>query len=126
MRKRPIEMRPRIEAVPSVATAPNKRWSTDMCRVWVGRDGWATLALVIDCHTRELLGWRLSRSGKASTAACELEHALINRFGALGRVTREVLLRSDNSVRHGPRTGGGSIAHSSPAASTRLWCAATA
>lgn len=32
MRKRPIGMRPRIEAVPSVATAPNERWSTDLCR----------------------------------------------------------------------------------------------
>ena len=32
VRKRPIGMRPRIEAVPSVATAPNERWSTDLCR----------------------------------------------------------------------------------------------
>lgn len=58
VRKRPIGMRPRIEAVPSVATVPNERWSTDLCRVWAGRDGWTTLALVIDCHTRELLGWQ--------------------------------------------------------------------
>ena len=34
VRKRLIGMRPRIEAVPSVATAPNDRWSTDLCRVW--------------------------------------------------------------------------------------------
>jgi hypothetical protein len=26
-------------------------------RILVARDGWATLAPVIDCHTRELLGW---------------------------------------------------------------------
>ena len=98
MRKRPVGMRPRIEAIPSVAKAPNERWSTDMCRVWAGRDGWATLALVIDCHTRELLGWHLSRSGKATTAASALEHALITRFGTLGRVTQEFLLRSDNGL----------------------------
>ena len=67
-------MRPRIEAVPSVATAPNERWSTELCRVWSGRDGWTTLALVIDCHTRELLGWYLSRSGISTTAASALEH----------------------------------------------------
>ncbi|WP_420022811.1 hypothetical protein ACN9JG_09850 [Cereibacter azotoformans] len=36
-----LGMRPRIEAVPSVAQAPNERWSTDLCRVWAGRDGWA-------------------------------------------------------------------------------------
>ncbi|RWR47736.1 transposase [Sinirhodobacter huangdaonensis] len=88
----------RIEAVPSVAPAPNERWSTDLARVWAGKDGWASLALVIDCHTRELLGWHLSRSGKATTASAALEHALIARFGTLGKVDREFLLRSDNGL----------------------------
>lgn len=60
VRKRALGMRPRIEAIPSAADAPNERWSTDMCRVWAGRDGWTTLALVIDCHARELLGWPAS------------------------------------------------------------------
>ena len=98
VRKRPIGMRPRIEVMPSVATAPNERWSTDLCRVWSGRDGWTTLAFVIDCHTRELLGWHLSRSGKSTTAASALEHALINRSGTLGKDPKEVLLRSDNGL----------------------------
>ena len=98
VRKRPVGMRPRIEAVPSVARAPNERWSTGMCRIWAGRDGWATLALVIDCHTREMLGWHLSRSGKATTAASALEHAPIARLGTLGRVPEEFLLRSDDGL----------------------------
>ena len=98
VRKRPAGMRPRIEAIPSVATRPNERWSTEMCRVWAGKDRWTTLALVIDCRTRELLGWHLPRSGKATTAARALEHALINRFGTLGRVAKEFLLRSDNGL----------------------------
>jgi len=37
VRKRPIGMRPRIEAVPSVATALNERWSTDLTHVWCGQ-----------------------------------------------------------------------------------------
>ena len=98
VKKRAIRFRPRIEALPSVATAPNERWSTDLYRIWAGRDGWATLALVIDCHTRELLGWHLSRSGKATTASSALEHALIARFGTLGRVPEPFLLRSDNGL----------------------------
>ena len=48
VRKRPVGFRPRIQSLPSVAKAPNERWATDMCRVWAGRDGWTTLALVID------------------------------------------------------------------------------
>ena len=98
VRKRPIGMRPRIKAVPSVAMAPNERWSTELCRVWSGRDGWTILALVIDCHTRELPGWHLSRSGKSTTAASALEHALISRAGTLGKVPKEFCVRSNNGL----------------------------
>lgn len=98
VKKRPIGFRPRVQALPSVATAPNQRWATDLCRVWGGRDGWLVLALVIDCHTRELLGWHLSRSGKAKTAEAALEQALIARYGTLGRVAVSFLLRSDNGL----------------------------
>ena len=69
VRKRPVGARPRIEAKPSVAQAPNERWSTD-----------------------------LARSGKASTATSALEHALIAQFGTLGRVETPFLLRSDNGL----------------------------
>ncbi len=82
VRKRPVCFRPRIQSLPSVAKAPNERWATDMCRVWAGLGGgWTTMALVIDCHSRELLGWHLSRSGKSKTAESALEQALIARFG---------------------------------------------
>ncbi|WP_213667988.1 DDE-type integrase/transposase/recombinase [Salmonella enterica] len=81
-----------------MASAPNQRWATDLCRIWAGRDGWCSLALVIDCHTRELLGWHLSRSGKSKTAEAALEQALIARFGSLGRVASPFLLRSDNGL----------------------------
>jgi putative transposase len=84
--------------MPSVAMAPDERWATDLCRVWAGRDGWATLALVIDCHTRELLGYYLSRTGKSKTAESALEQALIARYGTLGRVAVPFLLRSDNGL----------------------------
>jgi len=48
--------------------------------------------------TRELLGWHLSRSGKATTASSALEHARLARFGTLGRVPAPFLLRSDNGL----------------------------
>ena len=98
VRKRSVGRRPRIQAVPSKAQEPNQRWSTDLCWVWGGQDGWLSLALVMDCHTRELLGWQLSKTGKASTAVSALEHALINRFRCLGKVPERFLLRSDNGL----------------------------
>ncbi|WP_215779018.1 DDE-type integrase/transposase/recombinase [Paludibacterium sp. B53371] len=98
VKKRPVGFRPRVQALPSVAERPNERWSTDLCRIWAGKDGWSHLALVIDCCTRELLRWHLSRSGKSQTAESALEHALINRFGCLGHVPERFLLRSDNGL----------------------------
>ncbi|WP_198666034.1 integrase core domain-containing protein [Tropicimonas sp. IMCC34043] len=103
-------MRPGIQAVPSVASPlslgpmaqswrpPNERWSTDLARVWTGKDGLASPALVIDCHTGKLLGRHLSRSGKATAASAALEHALNARVGALRRVAEEFLLRSGNGL----------------------------
>lgn len=98
VRKRALGQRPRIEAKVSRAELPDQRWATDLCRVWGGKDGWLSLALVIDCHTRQLLGWHLSRTGKASTASAALEQALITRYGTLGRVREPFLLRSDNGL----------------------------
>ena len=98
VRTRPVGFRPRVRALPSVASMPNERWATDLCRVWSGRDGWVTLALVMDCHSRELLGWHLSRSARSKTAESALEQVLIARFGTLGRVPRPFLLRSDNGL----------------------------
>ena len=47
VRKRSVGFRPRVEVSPSKAASLNERWATDLCRVWTGRDGWASLALLI-------------------------------------------------------------------------------
>lgn len=52
----------------------------------------------MDCQTRELPGWPLSRSGRARTASSALVQALIARFGCLGRMPTPILLRSDNCL----------------------------
>lgn len=98
VRRRSVGFRPRIEALPSRADQPNQRWATDLCRVWTNQNRWQNLCLVIDCHTRELLGWHLSQRGNTNTALAALENALINRFGALGRVKTPLSLRSDNGL----------------------------
>jgi putative transposase len=99
VRKRRSGMRPRVQALPSVADRPNERWATDLARVWCGPvHRWCALAIVMDCHTREALGWRLSPSGSARVAEAALEEALINRYGALGRAQDDITLRSDNGL----------------------------
>jgi putative transposase len=46
VKRRALGHRPRVQALPSVARHPKERWATDLCRVWGGRDGWLSLALV--------------------------------------------------------------------------------
>ncbi len=99
VRKRRSGHRPRVQALPSVASRPNERWATDMARVWCGgHHRWRALTLTMDCYTRELLGWRLSRTGNAQTAEAALEEALIQRYGLLGKARDELTIRSDNGL----------------------------
>src|SRR5690606_26903157 len=109
VRRRRSGARPRVQALPSVASRPNERWATDIARVWCGPvHRWCALTIVMDCHTREALGWRLSPSGNAKAAEAALEEALITRHGTLGRAQDPITLRSDNGLvftsRHYTRT----------------------
>ena len=99
VRKRKSGHRPRVQSLPSAASRPNERWATDMARVWCGEQHrWCALTLVMDCYTRELLGWRLSPTGNAKAAEAALEEALIHRYGILGRAQDELTIRSDNGL----------------------------
>jgi putative transposase len=43
------------------ASAPNQIWQSDMTKIWAGpAGGWAYLVSVIDCCTREVVGWNFS------------------------------------------------------------------
>ena len=98
VRKRSQGFRPRAKALPSVTHRPDERWATDICHIWCGRERRGALAAVIDCCTREILGWRLSSSGATATAEAALEEALISRLGHLQRIERPLVLRSDNGL----------------------------
>ncbi len=98
VKKRAKGFRPRAKAIPSCSDRPNTRWAIDMTRVWCGKDRWSTLAAVIDTCTREIVGFRLSKSGKAKTAEAALQEGLIYRFGRLKRLQKPITLRSDNGL----------------------------
>jgi len=76
----------------------NQRWAIDNAMIWCGKERWCHLTSVIDCATRELIGWRLSPRGNAKTAHAALEEALINQIGHVGRISGSLTLRSDNGL----------------------------
>lgn len=98
MKKKSTGSRPRVIRSRSVAPEPDMRWSTDVALVHCGhKDGWCSFVPVLDCCTREVLGWELQDNGRAKTAERALEKALIYRYGRL-KSTNGILLRHDNGL----------------------------
>ena len=90
--------RPRVKGWASRASRSNERWAMDLTHIPVGRDGWAHLAAVIDCHDRAIIGHEFSLRGRAKEAERALEDACILRFGTLRPKACTPVLRSDNGL----------------------------
>jgi len=95
--QRPSTPRPRARGLVSRASCSNERWAMDVTHIPCGRDGWAHLAAVIDCHDRELIGYEFALRGRAKEAERALEAACLGRFGTL-RPHGAPILRSDNGL----------------------------
>lgn len=98
MRQRAVGKRPRVPGSKSIAPEPNQRWSTDIALVDCGLDGWCAFVPVLDCCTREVLGWNLDRTARAQNAERALEEALIHRFGWTHGAPAGLALRHDNGL----------------------------
>jgi putative transposase len=103
VRQRAVGKRPRVPGSKSIAPLPNIRWSTDIALVDCGIDGWCAFVPVLDCCTREVLGWSLGRTARTRTVEQALEEALIHRFGWTHGAPLGLLLRHDNGLVFGSR-----------------------
>lgn len=103
LKQRRVGRRPRVEVTRSVTERPDQRWATDLAMVHRGADGWCSIVPVIDCCTREVLGWELDRTARAKTAERALESALIHRFGWVRGAPPGLRLRHDNGLVFGSR-----------------------
>ena len=55
---------------------PGQLWHLDMTSVWVAEHGWVYLNAIIDCCTREIVGWDLSPRCRAKEAITVIERAV--------------------------------------------------
>jgi putative transposase len=63
------------------ASEPNQIWQSDMTKIWAGPAvGWAYLVSVIDCCTREIVGWHLSHRCRTEDALAAVEQAVLARL----------------------------------------------
>jgi putative transposase len=90
--------RPRVRARRSQSTASNLRWAMDVTHIECGRDGWAHLTAVIDCHDRQIVGYEFALRGRAQEAERALEDACISRLGTLRPSGPTPVIRSDNGL----------------------------
>lgn len=95
--QRPCTPRPRVRGWRSRASRSNERWAMDVTHIACGRDGWAHLAAVIDCHDREVIGYEFALRSRAKEAERAVEAACLARFGTL-RPAAAPVLRSDNGL----------------------------
>jgi hypothetical protein len=80
------------------AAVPNQIWQTDMTKIWAGPAvGWAYLVCVIDCCTREIVGWNLSHRCRTEDALAAVEQAVLARLPEGSRAAR-VTLTTDNGT----------------------------
>ena len=80
------------------AAEPNQIWQSDMTKIWAGPAvGWAYLVCVIDCCTREIVGWNLSHRCRTEDALAAVEQAVLERLPE-GSREANVTLTTDNGT----------------------------
>ena len=55
---------------------PGQLWHMDMTSIWVAEHGWCYLNAIIDCCTREIVGWSLDLRCRAAEAVAVFEAAV--------------------------------------------------
>ncbi|MGH7433216.1 MAG: IS3 family transposase [Candidatus Methylomirabilales bacterium] len=93
--------RPAVRPTPtwdrrSTVDQPDRLWATDTTKVWCGRDGWASLVGILDAGSRECIGARFARQGRAIEAIDALEQGVLRRYGSFTAVPPGLRLRHDN------------------------------
>jgi putative transposase len=75
IQRRPVEARRRRPGVFKVE-CPGQLWHLDMTSVWVAERGWVYLNAIIDCCTREIVGWSLELRCRAAEATAVIKQAV--------------------------------------------------
>lgn len=75
-------------------TRPDELWHMDMTSIWTAEHGWTYLNAIIDCCTREIVGWSLDVRCRADEAIAVIDTAVTERHVQPATLT----LGSDNGT----------------------------
>ena len=76
------------------AAAPNQKWTSDISYVWTD-EGWLYLAVVMDLHSRAIVGWAMNRRMTQELVCDALTMALFRR-----RFPQGTILHSDRGSQY--------------------------
>lgn len=76
------------------AAAPNQKWAGDISYIWT-REGWVYLAVMLDLHSRRVIGWAVSNRLKKDLAIRALNMAI-----ALRRPPKGCIQHSDRGSQY--------------------------
>ncbi len=96
-RRRPLNRRKRPGFF--IVERPRQLWQIDMTSIWVAEHGWTYLNAIVDCCTREIVGWELTLRCRANEAIAVVDQAA----KAYGIQPGELTLGSDNGSAFTPR-----------------------
>jgi transposase InsO family protein len=65
------------------ADQPNQKWAGDITYIWT-REGWLYLAVIVDLHSRRIIGWAVSNRMKLDLAIRALKMAIAFRSPTKG------------------------------------------
>jgi putative transposase len=86
IQRRPVEARRRRPGVFKVER-PGQLWHLDMTSIWVAEHGWCYLNAIIDCCTREIVGWNLEPRCRSEEAIALVDQAIAARGIPSGSLT---------------------------------------
>ena len=80
------------------ADRPNQFWGTDMTKIKMSTWGWLYLCIVLDWHTKEIIGYSLSLQSKTDDWLDAINMAINHRFprGIRESMKEQLFLISDN------------------------------
>lgn len=75
-------------------TGPNEKWAGDITYLWTD-EGWVYLAVILDLHSRQVIGWAMEKTMTAQLVCDALQMALWRR-----KMPRGVIMHTDRGTQY--------------------------
>lgn len=93
------------------AAGPNQKWAGDISYIWT-REGWLYLSVILDLHSRRVIGWAVSNRMKRDLVIRALKMAIA--FRSRPRAASSTVIAAANTVRMTTRRSCASMASGPP------------